>query len=110
MNKNLLRKNSIYLIYSKNKIKIMAWLYHDGTKKLSLEKGSKVKTQLTPFKCSLGETVENDKDVSFKKIWIVEEVLTSSIILKSGNNTMETNLNGFAIDDWIHHRIYKIQE
>ncbi len=88
----------------------MAWKYHDGTTQLTLKVGSKVKTQLTPFKCALGETVENDDEVLYKKSWTVEEVTTSSLILKSGTERMETTLSGFSLGEWIHHRIYKVKE
>ncbi len=88
----------------------MAWKYHDGLTKLSVKVGDKVKTQLTPFKCALGDTVEDDDTILYKKSWTVEEVNASSIILKSGEEIMKTTLNGFSSGDWIHHRIYKIKE
>jgi len=87
----------------------MSWILHDGSTKLKVEVGSKVKTQLTPFKCAIGDTVENDNITLFKKIWIVEEVNTSFIILKSGKEIMRTSLNGFSLGDWIHHRVYKVK-
>lgn len=88
----------------------MTWKYVDGTTQLKLKVGSKVKTQLTPFKCALGETVEEDDDVLYKRTWVVEEITPTSIILKSGNDIMETTLRGVSLGDWIHHRIYKIKE
>ncbi|MFM2393569.1 MAG: hypothetical protein RLZZ546_1551 [Bacteroidota bacterium] len=88
----------------------MAWKYHDGMSQLKVKVGSKVKTQLTPFKCALGETVEDDDEVLYKKSWTVEEVTASSLILKSGAERMETTLSGFSLGEWIHHRIYKVKE
>ncbi len=88
----------------------MAWKYHDGLSQLNVKVGSKVKTQLTPFKCAIGDTVEDDDKILYKKTWIVEEVNASSIILKSGNEIMITTLTGFSKGEWIHHRIYKIQK
>lgn len=87
----------------------MSWILHDGSTKLNIKVGSKVKTQLTPFKCSLGDTVENDDTTLYKKTWTVEEVNASSIILKSGTETMITSLNGYSSGDWVHHRIYKVK-
>jgi hypothetical protein len=87
----------------------MAWKYYDGSSKLELKVGDKVKTQLTPFKCSLGEMVENDDQVLYKKTWIVDFIASPSIILKSDNDRMVTTLYGFAVGQWIHHRIYKVQ-
>ena len=53
---------------------------------------------------------ENDDDVLYKRTWSVEEITPTSIILKSGNEMMETTLRGFSLGEWIHHRIYKIKE
>ncbi len=85
----------------------MAWEYHNGIGKLNLKKGDKVKTQLTPFKCSIGETVEDD-NIIYKKSWVVESVNSDSIILKSGKEIMITTLSGHSLGEWIHHRVYKI--
>ncbi len=87
----------------------MSWKYVDNTTNLNLNVGVKVKTQLTPFKCALGDTIESD-EIVYKKTWIVDNITSSNIILKSGNNIMKTTLNGFAIDEYIHHKIYKIKE
>jgi hypothetical protein len=88
----------------------MSWKYHDGSTKLNLKVGTKVKTQLTPFKCAIGDTVEDDDTILYKRTWTVEEVTASSIILKSGKEMMETTLQGFSLGEWVHHRIYKINE
>ena len=85
----------------------MAWKYHDGLSKIKVKVGDKVKTQLTPFKCAVGEMVENDTTTLYKRTWVVEEV-GDIILLSSGLERMETTLTGFSFGEWIHHRIYKV--
>lgn len=86
----------------------MAWQNHDGLTEIKVKVGDKVKTQLTPFKCAIGETVENDDTTLYKRTWTVEEVRKSTLLLISGSERMETTLTGFSLGEWIHHRIYKI--
>ncbi len=87
----------------------MAWKTHDGTSELDLKPRQKVKTMLTPFKCAIGEMVEDDDDISYKKTWEVFDVFGGIIILKSGDQRMVTDMKGYAKGDWIHHKIYKVK-
>jgi hypothetical protein len=71
--------------------------------------GDRVKTKLIAFICAINGS-ENKEPATYYHWWIVDSIQDGIITLKDKeNNIMKVDSDGYGIDEYIHHSIYKIK-